>query len=52
MIVDLRRGVVEAYRTLLGEGYRDTTKHQRSSEIALALAPKIVLKFNFMFEVL
>jgi len=48
-IVDLKRRVVEAYRVPAGAAYRETTTHQRGGEIALALAPEIVVKLDLIF---
>ena len=48
-IVDLKRGVVEAYWVPSGDGYRETTTHQRGDEIAITLAPEIVVKLDLIF---
>ena len=48
-IVDLKRGVVETYRVPAGEGYRETVTYQRGGEIALALAPEIIVRLDLIF---
>ncbi len=47
-IVDLKRGVLTAYRQPSGSGYGGTTVHRAGDELALALAPEIVVTLGPM----
>ena len=49
-IVDLKRCVVEAYRTPAGDGYGETTTHRRGDRVALAQAPGIAVKLDLIFS--
>lgn len=48
-IVDLKRRLLDAYRTPAGDGYRETTTHQPGDQLALVLAPDIVVKLDLVF---
>jgi len=48
-IVDLKRRLVVSYRTPAGDTYGETTVHQPGEQVALALAPDIVVKLDLMF---
>ncbi len=48
-IVDLHRGVVDAYRSPVGETYGEATTHQAGKRVALAAAPEIVVQLNLTF---
>ena len=43
-IVDLKRRILTAYRRPAGNGYGETAVHRAGDELALALAPEIVVK--------
>ncbi len=45
-IVDLQRRVVDAYRGLAGDGYREKTEHRAGEELAVVLAPEIVVRLD------
>ena len=48
-IVDLQRGFLEAYRQPTSEGYEKVTKHRAGEQLALVLAPEIVVKLDLVF---
>jgi Uma2 family endonuclease len=48
-IVDLKRRLLAAYRKPAGDSYLDMTVHQPGEEIALALAPEIVVRLDLVF---
>ncbi len=48
-IVDMKRRVLEAHRTPAGDGYRDMATHQAGDQLALLLAPEIVVRLDLMF---
>lgn len=48
-IVDLQRRVLDAYRESVGDGYGEMTTHQPGEQIALVLAPEIVVRLDLMF---
>jgi Uma2 family endonuclease len=48
-IVDLKRRVVDAYREPAGEGYRETATYRPGEQVALALAPEIVVTLDLVF---
>ena len=48
-IVDLQHQVLEAYRAPAVGGYGETTKHQPGEELALALAPGIIVRLDALF---
>ncbi len=48
-IVDLKRRVLDAYRTPSGDGYRDTQTHHPGDHIPLALAPDITVRLDLIF---
>ncbi len=48
-IVDLKHRVLDAYRDPAGNGYRETTTHRPGDQLALVLAPEIVVTLGFMF---
>lgn len=48
-IVDLKRRVVDVYRTPAGNGYGDATTYCPGNHLALALAPEIVVKLDLVF---
>ena len=49
-IVDLRRRSLEAYRNPTGDGYGETTTHRSGDQLALAVAPEIVVKLDLLFN--
>ena len=49
-IVDLHRRALDAYRRPAGDGYGELTTHQRGEQVALVLAPEIVVKLDLMFR--
>ncbi len=48
-IVDLKRRVLEAHRSPAGDGYREMAAHQAGEQLALLLAPEIVVQLDLMF---
>ena len=48
-IVDLKRRVLDAHRGPVGDGYDETTTHRPGEQLALALAPEIVVKLDLVF---
>ena len=48
-IVDLHRRALDAYRAPDGDGYREMATHQAGGELALALAPEIVVRLDLVF---
>ncbi len=48
-IVDLKRRFVDAYRRPAADGYRERTKHRTGEELALVLAPEIVVRLDLVF---
>ena len=48
-IVDLKRRVLDAHRVPAGDGYREKTKHRTGEELALALAPEIIVRLDLVF---
>jgi len=46
----LQRRVVDAYREPAGDGYGEMTTHQPGEQVALVLAPEIVVRLNLMFS--
>jgi Uma2 family endonuclease len=48
-IVDLKRRALDAYRGPSGEAYTQMTTHQAGEQLALALAPEIVVRLNLVF---
>ena len=48
-IVDMKRRVLEAYRNPAGDGYRETAAHQPGGQLALLMAPEIVVRLDLMF---
>ncbi len=48
-IVDLRRRVVEVHQKPAGDGYGETTTHWSGDQLALAIAPEIVVKLDLVF---
>ena len=47
-IVDLKRRVLEAHRSPAGDGYREMAIHQPGDQLALLLAPEIVVRLDLM----
>ena len=48
-IVDLRRRVLDTSRNPSADGYRETTTHQSGDQLALAVAPQIVVRLKLPF---
>lgn len=48
-IVDLKRRAVDAYRGPAGDGYGGMTTHQPGEQVALVLAPEIMVRLELMF---
>ncbi len=48
-LVDLKRRVVDVYRAPAGGGYGDATTCRPGDQLALALAPEIVVKLDLAF---
>lgn len=48
-LVDLRRRLLDAYRSPEGDGYREMTTHQAGERLALAAAPEIVVTLDLFF---
>ena len=48
-IVDLKRRVLDAYKGPAGNGYRENTTHRAGEELALVLAPEIVVRLALLF---
>ena len=48
-IVDLKRRVVDAYRGPASDGYCEKAKHRAGEELALSLAPEIVVRLDLVF---
>ena len=48
-IVDLQRRLLDAYRGPVGDGYGEPATHQAGEQVALVLAPEIVVKLDLMF---
>ena len=48
-IVDMKRRVLEAHRNPAGDSYRETDTHQPGDQLALLLAPEIVVRLDLMF---
>ncbi len=48
-IVDMKRRVLEAHRNPVGDGYREMATHQEGEQLALLLAPEIMVTLNLMF---
>ena len=48
-IVDLQRRVVDAYRGPAGDVYREKAKRRAGDELALVLAPEIVVRLGLVF---
>ena len=48
-LVDLKRRVPTAHRNPNASGYGETSTHQPGDELALALAPEIVVKLGPIF---
>ena len=48
-IVDLKRRVLDAYRKPAEDGYRETITCQPGDQLALALAPEIIVRLDLMF---
>jgi Uma2 family endonuclease len=48
-IVDLKRRVLDAYRLPAGDGYAEMVTHQPGDQLALVLAPEIVVKLDLVF---
>lgn len=48
-IVDLKGRVLEAHRHPGGDGYRETTTHRAGEQLALAVAPEIVVRLDLVF---
>ena len=47
-IVDLRQRVLSAYRKPAGDGYAETTTHTSGDQLALVLAPEIVVRLDLI----
>ena len=48
-IVDLKRRVFDVYRSPGGDGYGDTATYAAGDQVALALAPDIVVRLDLVF---
>jgi Uma2 family endonuclease len=48
-IVNLKRRVVEAYNTPIGDEYRYKNTYKRGDQVVLALAPDIIVKLEIVF---
>jgi Uma2 family endonuclease len=48
-IVDLKRRVLDAYKTPSGSEYSEMTTYHPGDRVALALAPEIIVKLNIVF---
>jgi Uma2 family endonuclease len=48
-IVDVQNGVLDAHRAPLGDCYTETSTHQRGDQLALVLAPDIVVRLELLF---
>lgn len=49
-IVDLKRRVIDVYRTPTGDGYGEMATHQAGDRLALVLAPEIVVPLDLVFN--
>ena len=48
-IVDLKRRILTAYRNPAGDGYGEAATHHPGDQLALALAPEIIVRLELMF---
>jgi Uma2 family endonuclease len=51
-IVDVQRRVLEVHRKPAGDGYTETTTYRSGDQLALALAPGIVVELDLVFGAL
>jgi Uma2 family endonuclease len=51
-IVDVQRRVLEVHRKPAGDGYAETTTYRSGDQLALALAPGIVVELDLVFGAL